>query len=133
MKRLVLTAPVGRGRDRRRRRLRAHGPDQRHDVQGREPLRPRPAHIQHGSAPLDSGADVISVGNWPCLGCSGEKPQDPTASRCAASCDRWGHERRVLCSDSGWDYGSRASGATGRTLSTGVLRCYCCYGSWSIG
>jgi hypothetical protein len=62
------------------------------------------AHIQHGSAPLDSGADVISVGNWPYLGCSGEKFQDPYAITLRRQLYRWETNAWVLCNDSGWVY-----------------------------
>jgi len=41
------------------------------------------AHIQHGSAVIDSGADVMSVSNGPYLGCSGEQDSGPVLDRLA--------------------------------------------------
>jgi hypothetical protein len=62
------------------------------------------AHIQHGSAVIDSGADVRSVGNWHSLGCSGEKAQDPYWIALRRQLYRWDSNAWVVCNDSGWIY-----------------------------
>jgi hypothetical protein len=62
------------------------------------------AHIQHGSAVIDSGADVRSVGNWHSLGCSGEKAQDPYWIALRRQLYRWDSNAWVVCNDSGWVY-----------------------------
>jgi hypothetical protein len=62
------------------------------------------AHVQHGSAVLDSGADVVSVGNWPYLGCSGEKMQDPYYITLRRQLYRWESNAWLVCNDSGWVY-----------------------------
>jgi len=62
------------------------------------------AHIQHGSAVIDSGADVRSVGNWHTLGCSGEKALDPYWIALRRQLYRWDSNAWVVCNDSGWVY-----------------------------
>lgn len=62
------------------------------------------AHIQHGSAVIDSGADVMSVSHWPYLGCSGEKAQDPYWIALRRQLYRWEGSSWVVCNDSGWVY-----------------------------
>ena len=62
------------------------------------------AHIQHGAAVIDSGADVMSVGQWPYLGCSGEKAQDPYWIALRRQLYRWESSSWVVCNDSGWVY-----------------------------
>jgi hypothetical protein len=62
------------------------------------------AHIQHGSAVIDSGADVMSVSNGPYLGCSGEKAQDPYSIALRRQLYRWETSSWVVCNDSGWVY-----------------------------
>ena len=62
------------------------------------------AHIQHASAVIDSGADVMSVSNSPYLGCSGEKPRDPYGIALRRQLYRWESSSWVVCNDSGWVY-----------------------------
>lgn len=62
------------------------------------------AHVQHGSAVIDSGADVQSVGHWPYLGCSGEKAQDPYYIALRRQLYRWEGSSWQVCNDSGWVY-----------------------------
>jgi hypothetical protein len=62
------------------------------------------AHVQHGSAVIDSGADVQSVGNWPTLGCAGEKAQNPYWIALRRQLYRWETDAWVVCNDSGWVY-----------------------------
>ena len=62
------------------------------------------AHIQHGSAVVDSGADVTSVNNVRYLGCSGEKAQDPYRIALRRQLYRWESTAWVVCNDSGWIY-----------------------------
>ena len=62
------------------------------------------SHIQHGSAVIDSGADVMSVSNGPYLGCSGDKAQDPYSIALRRQLYRWETNAWVVCNDSGWVY-----------------------------
>jgi hypothetical protein len=64
------------------------------------------AHVQHGSAVIDSGADVHSIENWPTLGCSGEKFQNTYSIALRRQLYRWEANANAwtVCNDSGWVY-----------------------------
>ena len=62
------------------------------------------AHIQHGGAVIDSGADVTATGQIRYVGCSGEKAQDPYWIALRRQLYRWETNAWVVCNDSGWVY-----------------------------